>query len=405
MDAPAFPLMIESADSPFQTPGWLGKYLLWSRVAKGGMADIYIAEPRGREFQDAFLAIKLLLSSLAKKRKFVEMFRAEGKLGLLLLHPNIVKTIEVARDGPHHFIAMEFVDGQDLGQIMRFFRKVGAPVPVATALYIAQEILNALGYAHDLTDSHGRPLHLVNRDVSPANVMIGYDGSVRLIDFGIAQAILSYRNQIGSIKGKIPYMSPEQVRGLAVDARSDLFSLGTILYEMLSGVEPFKAPTEFEQMERVRQANLPPLEEVNRRIDRELSDIVSRALAKEPADRFQTAGDMLTAIQNYAGQMHIALDPKELHQFMVTEFADQRAKLVGQIEAARDLLRNGELGPDTDPTDPSPRRPPITSVRSQGKRSPTGKRKRPPQPRWLLPAVIAMSTLAVALLALALLRC
>ncbi|MCA9565542.1 MAG: serine/threonine protein kinase, partial [Myxococcales bacterium] len=237
-----------------QPPCQFGDYILLTELARGGMAEVYLGQQVTNALTDDFLAVKLLLPKLAKRRKFVDMFTSEGTLGLMLNHPNVVRTYDVGRVRYTRFIAMEFIEGQDLGKIVRFFRKAAAPIPLEAALYIVHEVLEGLQYAHDLEDESGQPLHLVNRDVSPANIMIGYDGQVKIIDFGIAQALLDYRSQIGSIKGKVTYMSPEQVRGLALDARSDLFSLGTVLYQLLTMHEPFHAPTEFEQMELVRQA-------------------------------------------------------------------------------------------------------------------------------------------------------
>jgi serine/threonine protein kinase len=397
-------------------PGPLGAYTLLTRLARGGMADVFLAERSDELGSERYVAVKVLLAKLAQRRKFIDMFRSEGRLGMLLKHPNITETVEVGTQATVHYIAMAFIDGQDLGKVLRYFRNAEAPVPIHIALYIVREVLHGLAHAHDLTDEVGQPLHLVNRDVSPANIMLGYDGVVRLIDFGIAQALLDYRSQIGSIKGKITYMSPEQVRGLALDARSDIFSLGTVLYQLLTSREPFAAPSEFEQMERVREAHPTPVSEVQRRIDPALSDIVACAMSKDPALRYQSAGEMAAAIERYARVAGLNLDGHDLSEFMRTEFADARAQLVGAIETAREALSDGishEI--DEDPTDPH-KDEKAKAAMDNGQTGDAVRaiseelaaiRSGPPlrtNPRWLLPAAILMLTLAILLLALAIFR-
>ena len=389
-------------------PGDLGDYRLLTRVARGGMAEVYLAE-RIASPDEGFLAVKVLLPRLAQRRKFVDMFTAEGKLGLMLDHVNIVKTLDVGSMGRIRYIAMEYIQGQDLGRIVRVFRNAGAPVLVPIALLVVRESLAGLAYAHELEDASGAPLQMVNRDFSPANVMVGFDGKVRLIDFGIAQALLDYRSQIGSIKGKVTYMSPEQVRGLALDARSDLFSVGTVLYQLLTMTEPFQGPSEFEQMERVREANPPPVHEVNPRIDRPLSDIVAKAMAKEPVRRFVDAREMLEAIESYCDSASIDLDNGQLSHFMKTEFASVRSKQLNDVAEARRVLEKGfeEVEDDdtTTPTDSAEVRAVVEEIGLQKKNDEaTAKPKGPQNPPWMLPVLIGMITVAVILTLIIVLR-
>jgi len=372
------------------------------------MADVYLAE-RIASPDDGFLAVKVLLPRLAQRRKFVDMFTAEGKLGLMLDHPNIVETLDVGSVGRIRFIAMEYIQGQDLGRIVRVFRNAGAPVLVPIALLVVKESLAGLAYAHELEDASGAPLQLVNRDFSPANVMVGFDGQVRLIDFGIAQALLDYRSQIGSIKGKVTYMSPEQVRGLALDARSDLFSVGTVLYQLLTMTEPFQGPSEFEQMERVREANPPPVHEVNPRIDRALSDIVAKAMEKEPVQRFADAREMLEAIESYCESASIDLDNGQLAHFMKTEFAPVRAKQLNDVAEARRILEKGFLEPEEDdnttPTDTAEVEAVVEEVKQQKKPDKaTASTPGPQNPPWVLPVLIGMITVAIILTLIIVLR-
>jgi serine/threonine-protein kinase len=383
--------------------------MLLTRIARGGMADVYLAEPSDQQGSGKFRAIKCLLPRLAQRRKFVNMFKAEGRLGLLLKHPNIVRTFQVGNHNRIHYISMEFIEGHDLGRVIRFFRRVEAPVPVDITVSVVRDVLTALAYTHTLNDEKGHPLDLINRDISPANIMLGYDGSIRVIDFGIAQALLDYRSQIGSIKGKIMYMSPEQVRGLALDARSDLFSLGTVMYQLLTMREPFRAPTEFEQMERVREANPLPVTEINRRIDPELSGIVAKAMAKDPNLRFQTAEAMFGELDAYAQRAQVGLDPAVVADFLKSEFGDERARFIGSIETAREFLHEVplEIFEDRDPTAPTLKSKVEAAEKAVAEEErtaqvpaaePTGG-----NPKWLLPAVIILVFLAGCLLTLAIL--
>lgn len=370
------------------------------------MADVYLAE-RIRHTGTGYLAVKVLLPRLAQRRKFVDMFMSEGRLGLVLTHPNIVKTVDVGSVGRIRFIAMEFIEGQDLGRIVRFFRSAGAPVPVEIALFVICESLKALEYAHSVTDENGQPLQLVNRDVSPANVMIGFDGSVQLIDFGIAQALLDYRSQIGSIKGKVTYMSPEQVRGLALDARSDLFSVGTVLYQLLTMQEPFQGPSEFEQMERVREASPPPVCEVNPRIDQALSDLVGRAMEKDPADRFLSATAMREALETYCASAAVGFEQSHVADFMRAEFSSTKGTLLRDIDEARNILAEGapimdEL-PSTQPlacpeVEKAVERA-VEAAKEIEVASAVGK-----NPRWVLPSLFGLIAIAVVLVLIIIFR-
>jgi serine/threonine protein kinase len=397
-------------------PGPFGDYTLLTRFARGGMADVYLAELASSPIHDitperledgSFLALKLLLPSLAGRRKFVDMFQSEGRLGLLLRHPNIVETLDVGVADGHHYIAMSFIAGHNLGQLIRYFASVQAPVPLDVALFVIDQVLAGLEHTHTLTSDEGAPLDLVNRDVSPANIMLGYDGHVRLIDFGIAQALLDYRSQIGSIKGKVVYMSPEQVRGLPLDARSDLFSLGTVLYQLLTGREPFQAPTEFDQMERVREARPPAAHTVSSRVDEALSSLVARAMEKDASARFGSAAEMREALRAYCTEAEILLEPTHLARVMRAEFVRQRQKVLDDLLDARALLEPATPVPEAEIS--SPRRRDEQERRARSRREfPTENSpvvvESPETPRWLLPALILTLCIAAALLAVVLFR-
>jgi serine/threonine-protein kinase len=321
-------------------PCRFGQYQLYLLLAKGGMGQVYLAKDLNNPQSESWIALKVLSPDLSNKIKFVEMFQSEGQLGLMLQHPNIVKTQALGEAGPFHFIAMDFIDGIPLTQLINRFNEHRAPIPLSAALYITQSILNALHYAHTIRDKEGRPLALINRDISPANIMLDFKGSVSLIDFGIAQARINNRGEIGSIKGKVIYMSPEQVRGLALDARSDLFSIGTVLYELLTGSVPFRAPTEFEQMERVREAEATHVSEINPRIEQSLSNFVARAMMKRPEERFQSAMDMQSELKSYCNQAVIKADRSVLVEIMESEFSIVKSRFQQKIRSKEALIQS-----------------------------------------------------------------
>ena len=337
------PAQAETPRPRFSIPGPLGDYLIHTKLNRGGMADVYLAQPLGARDPGSWLALKTLLPRLYDKPRYIEMFTSEGELGLMLQHPNIARTVAVAqverRGGAVPLLAMEYVHGRDLGAVARHFRRDRARMPIPQALYIIEGVLRGLDYAHTLHDPSGTPLHLVNRDISPPNVMIGFDGHVRVIDFGIAQATLDFRSQIGAIKGKISYMSPEQVRGLPVDARSDLFSLMVVLYQLITGVEPFAGDSEFAQMEQVRRAEVQPPSQLNRQIGPELEALLLRGLAREADDRYDSARAMLEALRPIRDAQPVRYGALELSSFMGTAFDGDLQLLRSRIRKARALMR------------------------------------------------------------------
>src|SRR6476469_8413030 len=247
-------------------PTVFGKYLLMGLIARGGMAEVYRAKTRQGALHDRLLAIKCMRPQLAKESRFVEMFIREGKLAVLLDNDSIVRTFEIGRIEGRYFIAMEYIGGKDLTQILRRCQESNQRIPVPHACYIAAKMSDGLHYAHTRTDADGRPLNIVNRDVSPSNVRVSYDGEVKLLDFGIAQALLKFTSEIGVLQGKFSYMSPEQIRGMPVDARTDVFSTGIILHEMLTTEKLFRGDPEFARMEKVRKAEVTTPSNFNRRV-------------------------------------------------------------------------------------------------------------------------------------------
>lgn len=281
-------------------PALFGKYYLLGLIARGGMAEVYRA--RLRETTDPkILAIKVMRPQLAREPRFVEMFNDEGQLAMMLKNQSIVNTVEIGRIEGRHYIAMEYIAGRDLTQCLRRCQEQTQRIPIPHAVYIAARIAEGLNFAHNLRGTDGRPLNIVNRDVSPSNVRLSYDGAVKMLDFGIAQALMKFTSEIGVLKGKFSYMSPEQIRGMHLDARTDVFSAGIILHEMLTTEKLFRGDTEFALMEKVRKADVPPPSKFNRRVNEKLDAIVLRALARDVGNRYQSAAELLADLNELLG--------------------------------------------------------------------------------------------------------
>ncbi len=314
-------------------PTPFGKYLLLGLIARGGMAEVYRSKYRSPEHgAEEILAIKCMRPNLAKEARFVEMFVREGKLAVMLEHDAIVRTHEIGRVDGRYFISMEYIGGKDLTQVLRKCQETGQRIPVPHACYIAMRMSEGLHYAH-IAQDNGRPLNVVNRDVSPSNVRLSYEGEVKLLDFGIAQGLLKFTSEIGVLKGKFSYMSPEQIRGMPVDARTDVFSTGIILHEMLTTEKLFRGDTEFALMEKVRKADVPPPSKLNRRVPEALDKIVLRALARDVSDRYQTAEELANDLKAFVAQYKF--QQRELEEFIRGMFRSDFEKESAEIEACR----------------------------------------------------------------------
>lgn len=282
------PVFTEEADEKR-----FGQYTLLERIAVGGMAEVWKARMRGLEGFQKTVAIKKILPLMTHNSEFVSMFIDEAKLAAQLSHPNIIHIYDLGKIANDYFIAMEYVEGRDLRTIGNLARQKRLPIPVGLSLLIAHHLAGALDHAHHKRDFEGHALGLVHRDVSPQNVLISRDGDIKLCDFGIAKAVTQAgQTQIGALKGKLQYMSPEQAWGRPVDARSDIFSLGTLLFEMLTGERLFAGDSEISVLEAVREGKVRSPREIDPSISAEIDAIARRALAHDPADRFQSAGEM-----------------------------------------------------------------------------------------------------------------
>jgi serine/threonine protein kinase len=308
-----------------------GKYYLLGLIARGGMAEVYRARIVAQEDKQLY-AVKVMRPQLAREARFIDMFHREGKLAMMLKNRCIVETLEIGQTEGRHYIAMEYIGGRDLTQVLRRCQETQQRIPVPHAVYIAARIAEGLHFAHTLQGPDGRPLNIVNRDVSPSNVRMSYDGDVKLLDFGIAQALMKFTSEIGILKGKFSYMSPEQIRGMPLDARTDVFSCGIILHEMLTTEKLFRGDTEFALMEKVRKAEVPPPSHFNRRVTPELDAIVFKALARDVADRYQSAAQLAADLDALIAGYRF--DPKELRQFIRQLFRKEYQKELEDTQMA-----------------------------------------------------------------------
>jgi len=274
-----------------------GKYLLLDRISVGGMAEVFKAKSYGVEGFEKIIAIKRILPTMGEDRDFIKMFIDEAKIAGQLAHANICQIFELGRIDGSHFIAMEYIWGKDLLQIQNRLRKIKQQMPIPMACFGIAKVLEGLDYAHRKRDAHGRPLEIVHRDCSPQNVLVSYEGEVKVIDFGIAKATSrNSRTMAGVLKGKFGYMSPEQARGESLDRRSDLYALGVILWEILAG-RPIHGGLGGEALlDIVRSGIVEPPSVYAPDVPPELEEIVLKALSPERNERYATGRELSSAI-------------------------------------------------------------------------------------------------------------
>jgi len=363
-----------------------GQYILLEKVATGGMAELYKAMKVGIEGFERVLAIKKILPHLSSDEEFINMFIAEAKLVARLNHKNIVQVYDFGKTGQDYFIAMEYIRGKDLKAILKRCREWNMSFPVAPAVFIAKEIAAALSHAHGQKDSTGKNLNIIHRDVSPQNILISYEGEVKVVDFGIAKAEAHSKTATGTLKGKLSYMSPEQAWGRPVDQRSDIFSLGIVFYEMLTGEKLFKGDSEINTLEKVREARVEPMaSSINVELPAELEAKMLKMLARETASRYQNALDIEVELGSIIFKL-IPDDPAmSVKQFMRELFASEieaehksemkEKPLHMKIEAEAEIIQ-----PDPPPVPEKPKyeakEPPPFKERPLKSRPYTG-----PQPR------------------------
>jgi serine/threonine protein kinase len=323
-------LGVERISLSASNPEHFGKYQLLEKIATGGMAEVYRARAFGMAGFEKILVIKRVLDTMAKDHEFVEMFIDEARIAVQLQHVNIVQVFDLGKESGKYYMAMEYVHGIDLSRLLSRARNLGT-FPIPLALFIAGEMLKALQFAHHQVDDGGKAMQIVHCDVSPQNVLISYAGEVKILDFGIARAAFQAEIKHRIVRGKYAYMSPEQVEGKTLDGRSDLFSLGIVLYEMLTGRRLFKMKSRDETLARVRRAEVPSPRGYRPEISEDLEAFLLRALSRNRDDRFEDGQQMYAALTR--------LMVREGHRSTNNDLA---AYLKEVIESAAAAARGGD---------------------------------------------------------------
>ena len=297
-----------------------GKYWLTDRIAVGGMAELYRGKISGEEGFEKAVAVKKILPHLSDEQEAVRYFIDEARLAALLQHPNIIQIYDFGRLDDTYFIAMEYLFGKDLRTVLQTAEKRGTALSLENALHIAVGVCSGLDYAHNMKDLQGHLLNIIHRDVSPQNVFLTYDGQVKIIDFGIAKAASRISNtRSGVIKGKVAYMSPEQAEGLEVDHRSDIFSVGILLYEMVTGCYMYEGDA-MDILSQAREARFTRAERIVRDLPECLVAVLDMALAKHADDRYDSCGDMLSDLEDCIYHLNFRPSGQKLSQFMKSLF-------------------------------------------------------------------------------------
>lgn len=322
---------------PVEFPITFGRYQLIERLAVGGMAEIYLAKISDDDRIHQTVVIKRLLPHMADDPQFNAMFLDEAKLCKRLNHPNIVKTYEFGRHDDELFIAMEFVDGLDALAVLRECAHRKVRMPTEVAVYIAQQVLNALDHAHNQVDEEGSALGVVHRDVSPSNVLLSRRGEVKLVDFGIARAAQqNHKTRAGTLKGKYGYMSPEQVVDGDIDARSDIFSVGIVLAELLTGRRLFAAANELDVLLMVRDARLDRLERYGKHLGMDLGRILRKAMSKKIEDRFESGRELSDTLGEWMSMKGYQVTPLVIAQIVESLYRDAWQRKRDSMEQARE---------------------------------------------------------------------
>jgi eukaryotic-like serine/threonine-protein kinase len=341
-------------------PLLLGPYELLQRIATGGMAEVYLARRAGPHGFQKVVAVKRILPQLAQDPDFVAMFVDEARVCARLAHPNIVQVFDFGEHDGELYMAMEYVDGTTAARLVRAAASRGEDVPLEAALYVALSVLRGLDYAHNARDDDGRPLDLVHRDVSPGNVLIDRSGAVKLTDFGIARAAeIERRTDAGQLKGKLGYMSPEQVVGRELDARSDLFTVGIVLAELVMLRPLFSGASEIDVLTRIRDADVGALDRAAARVPDDVRAVLYRALARDKALRYPTAAAFAEAIDEILRRRRLQVGPARLAGWI---------ERLGLVESTDDpqsetsVRKTANLGPAAPAVDLStlPTTPPLT---------------------------------------------
>ncbi len=400
------PLMRPDAHANPEPLEEYGNYILLEKIAVGGMAELFKAQQRGVQGFQKIVAIKRILPHLSDNEEFVTMFIDEAKLAAQLTHPNIVQIFDLGKSGRSYYIAMEYVNGRDLRTLLKKVREYGTPFPEQVAAFVVMKVAAALDYAHRKRGFDDRELKLVHRDVSPQNVILSTEGAVKLVDFGIAKAASKASTTMaGALKGKLLYMSPEQATGQPLDNRSDLYSLGLVLFELLTGVRCFLSDSEVGVLEKVRHGRISDLTTLNPNVSREMVAIVNRALQKSVDHRYPSARFMERDLREYLQRQGAHITEHDVAEYTNTLLRGSKESLetlvtqrfpkpASAISGTHRVV--GESKGTTAASPPgsiwhleTPMKPPAAQVLAEVE---------PSRPRWLLPVILVLAVILVIML-------
>ncbi|MEZ4256295.1 MAG: serine/threonine-protein kinase [Polyangiales bacterium] len=362
----AAPLQVIPATPGAELPRVFGRYMLFDHIGRGGMADIFLARENTGLGSSRRVVVKRVLPHLSRDPDFARMLIHEAKLAAQLNHANIVQVFDLGRESGRLFIAMEYVEGFDLHQLLVRLSKAKIPLPAEFGLLIVREVLRALDYAHRARGLDGRPLGLVHRDVSPTNVLVSFEGEVKLCDFGIARALARPDDGVDEntaararLAGKAAYMAPEMARGEDVNARADIYAAGVLLWELCAGRRMIRGTPE-EMFARAREGNAPPLPGAKLREHAILQAILDRALGRDPIDRYLTAADFLADLDTYAARTKLLASQLKFGEFLAEHFAENSVSARREREQASEPVWLESFPPETDA---QVRTPDISAVR------------------------------------------
>ncbi|WP_375757806.1 serine/threonine protein kinase [Corallococcus exercitus] len=356
--------MAPAASSPPRDAFRFGNYRLIDRIAVGGMAEIFLAHQVDARGDETPIVIKRIRPHLSKHAAFVKMFLNEARLAAQLNHPNIVQIHDLGKIVDSYFIAMEYVSGRDMRRVVPKAESLGIPFPMVYALKIASCVCAGLHYAHTKKDRYGNPLNIVHRDVTPENIIVAFDGSVKVLDFGIAKAA----NQVeetrsGEIKGKLSYLSPEQCLGRPLDCRSDIFSLGTVLYEWLTGFKLFTGDSDVAVMRSITEAKIYAPSYFREDLPERVEAILMRALARDRERRYQTALDMQRDLDAFLDAYDFTPSPLHLANFVKQLFEDERPQELKRLATRQSSAPTSEVALELSEVAASVDGPPTEAMR------------------------------------------
>jgi serine/threonine protein kinase len=386
------PSVAAPAQAPWTSGAAIGRYSLVAKIAVGGMAEIWLARQAGPRGFEKVVVIKKVLEAFTHDPEFVEMFLDEARIAAQLNHPGIVQIYDLGEEAGSYFIAMEYIPGENLAAVVRAGNKAAKPLPLHLGMRMMSGAADALAHAHTKTGLNGKPLDVVHRDVSPQNLIITYDGVLKIVDFGIAKATTRASHTIGNqLKGKLSYLSPEQARGQPVDARSDIFALGILLFEVATRTRLFHFEEPLKALKEIGgEEPLPTARGRNPEVPEALDAIISRALSRDVKARYQTARELQQALEEWLRTWPQPSGTTDVAGYMQELFAERMAQRAQLFEQAL----HGDLTPS--------RFPP--NIMTGSRRSMPGGTviERPParakRPRVVAAAVIALALGAVAAL-------